>query len=384
MTTATARTGFEEVEGDVIDPHDSAIQVLSPATKGEIDMQISTAKRYPRSIKSFKEQALAMATLDEETASGCFYSMPRGGKPIEGPSARLAEIVLSAWGNVRADARVIDAGPKEITAEAMTWDLEKNVAVRVQVKRRITDKHGKRYNDDMIVVTGNAACSIALRNSVFKVIPMAFTKAVYQAARAVAIGDAKTLASKRAEMVAYFGKMGIVPERVLAVIDRKSIEDVSLDDLAVLKGLATAIKEGDTSVDEAFPDPNAPKPGAKAADLNAKLKETATPTGNGAVKLPEFEGKPIDTPTGEVVGTESKTPPPEPVSNIGKAKLSEMLNLIGLATNEDDGPVARKMLCGFLASLNSEWITAAALDKVDCRGEANKALEAGVDWHSFS
>src|SRR4051812_35203832 len=89
---------------------------LSPAVRAEIDIQISTAKHYPRSIKAFKQQALDMATFDEETASGCFYSLPRGGKPVEGPSARLAEIVLSAWGNVRADARVVSADATEITA----------------------------------------------------------------------------------------------------------------------------------------------------------------------------------------------------------------------------------------------------------------------------
>lgn len=226
---------------------------MSQALRAEVDVQISTAKRFPRSIRNFKQQALEMATFDEETASGCFYSLPRGGKPIEGPSARLAEIVLSAWGNVRSEARIIGVDDKEITAEAMTWDLEKNVAIRVQVKRRITDKYGKRYSDDMVTVTGNAACSIALRNSVFKVIPMVYTKSIYQAARQVAIGDIKTIAAKRVEMVDYFGKMGITPDRVFAAIGKGFIEEIGLDELATLKGVATAIKDGDVSVDEAFP-----------------------------------------------------------------------------------------------------------------------------------
>lgn len=228
---------------------------ISDATRAEVDIQISTAKRYPRSLRAFKLQAMEMATFDEETAAGCFYSLPRGGKPIEGPSARLAEIVLSAWGNVRSEARVVGADAKEVTAEAMTWDLEKNVAVRVQVKRRITDKYGKRFSDDMVVVTGNAACSIALRNSVFKVIPMVYTKSVYEAARQVAIGDIKTLAAKRSEMVAYFGKMGVADTRVFLAVGKSNIEEIGLEQLASLKGLATAIKDGDTNVDEAFPMP---------------------------------------------------------------------------------------------------------------------------------
>jgi hypothetical protein len=225
---------------------------LSAETRAEVDIQISTAKRYPRDIKRFKLQAMEMATFDEETAEGCFYSLPRGGKPIEGPSARLAEIIVSAWGNVRADAKVVGVDDKEITAEAMTWDLEKNVAIRVQVKRRITDKYGKKYKDDMITVTGNAACSIALRNSVFKVIPMVYTKAVYQAARKVAIGDIQTLAAKRALMVEHFKKMGVTEPQIFGAVGKENIEQIGLDELAVLKGLATAIKDGDVSVDDAF------------------------------------------------------------------------------------------------------------------------------------
>lgn len=246
------------------------VMVMSPETRAEVDIQISTAKRYPRSIRNFKQQALEMATFDEETAEGCFYSLPRGGKPIEGPSARLAEIVLSAWGNVRADAKVVGVDDKEITAEAMTWDLEKNVAIRVQVKRRITDKYGKKYKDDMITVTGNAACSIALRNSVFKVIPMVYTKAIYQEARRVAIGDVQTLAAKRAAMVQHFQKMGVTDKQIFAVVGKENIEEVGLDELAALKGLATAIKDGDISVDDAFNPGN-----GHAEDLKNKTQANA-------------------------------------------------------------------------------------------------------------
>lgn len=269
------KDGFQEIDES---PAVDGAMILSPAVRAEIDIQISTAKHYPRSIKAFKQQALDMATFDEETAAGCFYSLPRGGKPIEGPSARLAEIVVSAWGNVRADARIVGADGKEITAEAMTWDLEKNVAIRVQVKRRITDKYGKRFSADMVTVTGNAACSIALRNSVFKVIPMVYTKSIYHAARQVAIGDISTLEAKRSEAVAYFGKMGIVPERVFAAIGRTSIEDVGLDDVALLKGIATALKENEISIDEAFPPINGKADKPKGPDLITEDQRTALAT----------------------------------------------------------------------------------------------------------
>lgn len=271
---AMAGTDGLMVDDDLVVLDKPTQDVLSPATRAEVDIQISTAKRFPRNLATVKDAALTMATLDEETAAGCMYALPRGGKTIEGPSVRLAEIMLNAWGNVRADARVVDVGQREITAEGMCWDLERNIAIRCQVKRRITDSKGRRYNDDMIVTTGNAASSIALRNAVLKVIPLAMTKVVYRQARLVAVGDAKTLATSRASMVEYFGKMGVKPEQVSHAVERPSIEDITLDDLATLKGIATAIREGGTTVDEAFPPLESDKPtggGSRTDSLASKL-----------------------------------------------------------------------------------------------------------------
>jgi hypothetical protein len=115
----------------------------------EVDTQITTAKRFPRNLHTFKQQALAMATFDEETASGCFYALRRDQKPIEGPSIRLAEIVLSAWGNIRADAKVIAVGEKDLTAEAMTWDLEKNVFSRRHFQETCSASKGRIGHNKM-------------------------------------------------------------------------------------------------------------------------------------------------------------------------------------------------------------------------------------------
>jgi hypothetical protein len=255
---------------------------LSALVRADIDCQIATAKSYPRSITQFKKAALNMATLDEETAAGCFYSLPRAKKRITGPSVRMAEIVASAWGNLRCAARVIGDDGRIITAQAACHDLERNVAIQIEAQRRVTDKQGRRYSDDMVVMTGNAACSIALRNAIFRVVPGVYVKDITKAAKLLAVGDAKSLASRRDDMIQYFGKMGIDPERVAAAVEKASIEDIGLDELAELKGLATAIKDGDTSIDEAFPAPQAaPKTstngGSKAQETSAAMDRKNAP-----------------------------------------------------------------------------------------------------------
>jgi hypothetical protein len=230
---------------------------LEAQTHAEVDVQIATARRYPRSVRTFIDEALAMATLDEDVAGSCFYALPRDGKTIDGPSVRLAEIVASAWGHMRVQARIADEDERFVTARGEAWDIQRNVAIAFETRRRITDKKGKKYSDDMVMVSGNAASSVALRNAIFKVIPSAFWRPIYLKCREVAVGKADTLVSKRTAMLAYFQKMGVDEPRVLATLDLRGVEDIGLEQLATLRGLATAVKEGETTVDEAFPAPAA-------------------------------------------------------------------------------------------------------------------------------
>ena len=233
-----------------------AASALEQMERASIDVQITTAKRYPRQLSTVKQQMLSFATLDLETAAGCFFTLPgrKGGdgKPIQGPSIRMAEIAISTFQNLRAGARVIADDGKTITAQGVCHDLQNNVCVTVEVKRRVTTKEGRRYSDDMVVMTGNAACSIALRNATFRVVPLALVKPIYEAAKRVAVGDAKTLVTRRADALAHFTKMGVTKEKVFAAVGGKALEDIGLEQLEILIGYANAIKESDTTIDEVF------------------------------------------------------------------------------------------------------------------------------------
>lgn len=233
--------------------------------RSEIDMQVATAHKFPRSIKRFRQEALQMVTLNEAVAESCIYALPRGGKTIEGPSARFAEVVASAWGNCRAGARVVSDAGDFITAQGVFHDLERNVAITYEVQRRITDGKGKRYNADMIGVTGNAASSIALRNAILKGVPKAFWDDMYQAARAVVMGDFSTLANRRADALKALVAFGVTQEQVFAKLGVEGAADITLDHLVTLRGLITAIKEGDTTPELEFDASEAAKATARPA-----------------------------------------------------------------------------------------------------------------------
>lgn len=270
-----------EIVNDEREVQDGGMGMMA-LNKSEIDMQITTAKRYPRSLQAFMEEATAMVTMTVEIAQECMYSLKRKGrdgepdKVIEGPSARMAEIVMSAWGNCRGGARVIDEDDRFVTSQGAFFDLQRNVAITYEVRRRITTKNGHKFGDDMIGVTSNAACSIALRNAVFKGVPKAFWSEIYRAARTTAIGDAKTLQQRRTNMLDAFTKMSVSKEKVFEYLEVKGHEDITLEHLGLMIGVFNSIRDGETTIDDVFnPKPAGAGAAGRADDLEAKLKKDA-------------------------------------------------------------------------------------------------------------
>ena len=225
---------------------------LAALNRSELDVQIVTAKQYPRNLAQVLNNIETLATLDEDTAASCFYILRRQGKVIEGPSVRMAEIIASSWGNIRVQSRIIGNDGKMITAQGICHDLESNYAVSSEVKRRITDKYGNKFSEDMQVVTGNAAAAIAMRNALFKVVPMAVVKKVIEKAKSVSIGKSISLEESRKKMMEYFSKIGVDQKHIFDYLSVTKIEEINTDMVVELRGLANAIKEGTTTVEETF------------------------------------------------------------------------------------------------------------------------------------
>jgi hypothetical protein len=124
----------------------------------------------------------------------------------------------------------------------------------------------------MIGVTANAACSIALRNAILKGVPKAFWSDLYEAARKTIMGDFQTLANRRAAALAAFQKFGVKPEQIFSNLGVRGEEDITLDNLVTLRGMLTALREGDSTPEQMFP--SAPEPAERSAQ--AALKTVAT------------------------------------------------------------------------------------------------------------
>jgi len=228
----------------------------------ELDTMISTANAYPRDeIKSI-EKAIKMATIDEETAQGCFYALPRKDKDgnkitIEGDSIRLAEIIRCSWKHMHTQTKVVLVAEKYIETEAVAWDLENNNKhiSNDRISIWFGEKNGKggyRANNDMQIMLAKASQAKALRNAIFQVVPKSLVKVVGNAARKYSIGDSKNLSSKVTMVVNKLVKMGLNKEQMLEYFEHSKIDDFTAEDLQSLIGIGTALKDGMIKPEEVF------------------------------------------------------------------------------------------------------------------------------------
>lgn len=296
MTTATAGAApphdadqYEPVEGPVVDVAEE--KALAAINRSEIDMQIATAKQWPRHVE--KATALMKASISTpEVAAACFYVIPRGGKKIEGPGVRMAELVAVRYGNIRIGSRIVSVGQTQVKAQWAAHDLESNYATSGEVTVKITDRHGNRFSEDMINVTCLAALAKARRNAIFAIVPGTIVQDLMRQAKHMVTGGDMPIEAKREKAMSYFRKLGVDDDRILAAIERTAVEEITLDDLADLHGIATAIRDGDTTIDESFPvvgaDGDAKKPTGtqKAKDLAKELKKKGKETTGVAKKPP--------------------------------------------------------------------------------------------------
>jgi hypothetical protein len=234
------------------------IQVLNTEVvkDSQFESQIDIAKRYPRDLTRIINNSIAIVTMDRETAETCNYSLPRGGKTLSGASVHLARIIVQQYGNLRVESRVSKVDPKQVHAEAVCFDLESNVAVKVTTSKSILNKHGQRFKEDMIIVTGKAAAAIAYRNAVFSVIPKAIVDKVYKSAMNKITGNItneEQLIKRRTDALKKFKDDYAVEEReLLEHLGLNTINQIDQQQIVNMIGMFNSLKDGEFSVDEMF------------------------------------------------------------------------------------------------------------------------------------
>ena len=227
---------------------------------GVVDKDVITARAFPRNIRQCMDNVEATIAMSPEVAASCYYTLTkRPGTAITGASIRLAEIFASFWGNIQAGTRVISNNGKSVVVEGWCMDLETNAKVSHEVSRGILTKDKKPYSVDMQNTTISAASAIAFRNVVFKIIPRVFIDKALRKSMDIAVEadvlakDKKAFEEKRHNMFEGLEKrLGVPSMRVLTFFGKDSIDAIDIEDLKIIRGVGTAIKDGMIKAEEAF------------------------------------------------------------------------------------------------------------------------------------
>lgn len=228
---------------------------IEAVARAEYDIQISTAKRFPRNLAKVRENCVAIVTMDKETAESCRYTLPRGDKKISGESVHLARVLAQQYGNIRVEARVVQITETQVVSEAVAFDLETNYASKVEIRKSIIGKSG-RFNEDMITMTCARTNAIAYRNAVLSVIPKGIITACSKASLQLITGDLsdenKLIKSRNTILEKMKAEYSVSEAQILKAIGVNSVNQIRAEQIADLIGLAQAIKDGDTTVQDTF------------------------------------------------------------------------------------------------------------------------------------
>lgn len=232
-----------------------SVAIEASRAVAEAQGKLILAKQFPRDeVKAYNQMIAACSRMG--LAQKAFYSYPRGGETVSGPTIRLAEVLARCWGNVEFGIKELsqDSGKSEMQAYA--WDLETNT-ISVQ---NFTNPHAKEVKGKIKTLTSlrdiyenNANMGgRRLRARILAVLPTDFVEAAIEECR-------KTLAGKNSEpiqdrvkkMVVAFSKFGVT-DKMLEKRLKHGLDAVSLDELADLTGVFNSLKEKHTTVSDWF------------------------------------------------------------------------------------------------------------------------------------
>lgn len=230
-----------------------AIAILN---RSEIEVACEIAHKYPRTYEKFRQDLERFTCTTPAVAATMFYAKPVAGTSIIGPGVRFAEVLKTAWRNTRTGLRIIGERGDVAIAQGLFFDAETNTGLQIEAQRSILTKEKKKFGQDMIVTTGNAAASVAYRNAIFRGVPRGMWDDLYEKTRIVAVGEAASFVQQVNEAVEAFSKQGVTLVMLLNNLGCPSVRDITPDNIIKMRSVFSAIKKGEMTIEDAFGSPD--------------------------------------------------------------------------------------------------------------------------------
>lgn len=235
----------------------------------EAQGKLVIAKRFPRN--EVEAYAKAMEACQRPSmAMKAFYSFPRGGQTVEGPTIRFAEELARCWGNIDYGIKELSQDDGKSEMQAYAWDLETNA----QSVQNFTNPHKREQGKKMVTLTSqrdiyenNANMATRrLRSRILAILPSWFVDdAINECKKTLAGQNDIPLTDRVKKMVVAFAKLGVTQEQIERRL-KKKIETMNAEDFVEYTGIYNAIKNGESKIAEWFEAEHV------ASELTAELK----------------------------------------------------------------------------------------------------------------
>lgn len=282
--------------GGAMQPGGALASVMNNQSVVETLASIWIAKQMPRDL-ALVTQRVNESCARYSLASIATYAYTRGNSTVTGPSIRLAEVLMQAWGNLEAGWRKVaqhfdpkgndGKGCQVAECTAWAWDKETNtkseIAFDVPLVRETKQGNKALTSErDIYEFCANMA-SRRMRACILRIIPgWMVDEAMEKITATLERGDGKPLADRVRSMVANFGEYGVTSEMIEAKLGH-SVKETTRQELVALGREFNAIRDGVERVKDVFPEP-------AGSPMAASKPQPATQQATGAAK-PMEDGK---------------------------------------------------------------------------------------------
>lgn len=298
-----ATTGFD---GMTIErAGETAARAMAKQAEAAIQARYVMAMQRPRDIMAARTRLLKDCERPV-FAEKAIYHKPVG-KGLEGPSIRMAEAATRALTNTMTSATAVYDDSEKRVIRVMSIDLENNssfekdITIPKTVERSSgngrevvsvrTNKSGNttytvKATEDEILNTENRLISIAMRGCMLRLVPGdILEEAIQECYATMAKKDAQDPDAALKKLADSFAGIGVTPDQLSQYLGHP-LAQVQAKELTTLRGIYTAIKDGEASWAEVLaakdaekkPEPKAEeKPGDKPKTLTDVAKKEVKP-----------------------------------------------------------------------------------------------------------
>lgn len=242
----------------------------------EAQGQLVMAKRFPRNELTAHAELMNACKM-ASFAGVAFYSVPRAGGAVTGPSIRLAEEVARVYGNFEYGHRELARDSTKSEIEVYAWDKEKNNrSIRQITVYHVRDtKNGSfplRDQKDIDDKIANVA-SKQVRGRILALMPKWLVEeAIQECRRTIAGNNEEPVEARIRKMSQAFAKFGVTVKHLEGYLGHK-LSETLLDEIPDLQGIFNAIREGTPPSEFFSVEMNAEENESTAAAITSAAKE---------------------------------------------------------------------------------------------------------------